>query len=293
VDAPRVIFDIALLSFAILIPFGIVLGRRKHAKFVRAWERAAETLCGRYAVIGPSKIRMIHAEVDGVGLTIDYYTTTTTRPNGQGGTDTDTDYHTRVRVPVDEPGFTLQFGNQGLLAKIGKALGAQDIEIGDPEFDDAVVVKSNRPRYARAWLAGLARAPVKHLASSFRVHEQMAFGELDELVCETDQLVRLARLTATFARGGAELRERWRAAAQTLGANAAADGLACELVTASGIVRLALDLMADSTVVSIETARGGRAQEVLELVEPDANAWRDAIERVVAQAGGAAALPYR
>lgn len=45
--------------------------------------------------------------------------------------------------PPDLPG--LKIYKEGLLAKAGKAIGTQDIEIGDPNFDAKVMIKSDAP----------------------------------------------------------------------------------------------------------------------------------------------------
>ena len=54
----------------------------------------------------------------------------------------------------------LKIYKQGMLAKIGKAVGTQDIAIGDPDFDDKVMIKCNAPTSAlRVYLQpGLKRA---------------------------------------------------------------------------------------------------------------------------------------
>lgn len=52
--------------------------------------------------------------------------------------------YTRVRsVFKNNKDYTLKVAKQGFIAKIGKAFGGQDIEIGDEIFDEEYVVKSN------------------------------------------------------------------------------------------------------------------------------------------------------
>jgi hypothetical protein len=51
---------------------------------------------------------------------------------------------TRIRAPYVNPeGFQFTIYRKGLFSNLGKLLGMQDIEIGDPEFDEAFVVKGN------------------------------------------------------------------------------------------------------------------------------------------------------
>lgn len=52
--------------------------------------------------------------------------------------------YTRLRVALkNRNDFQLKLSKEGVFAKIGKALGSQDIEIGDESFDHDYVVKSN------------------------------------------------------------------------------------------------------------------------------------------------------
>jgi hypothetical protein len=51
---------------------------------------------------------------------------------------------TRMRAPFANPGglrFTIY--RKSIFSGLGKLLGMQDIEIGDPEFDDAFIIKGN------------------------------------------------------------------------------------------------------------------------------------------------------
>jgi hypothetical protein len=52
---------------------------------------------------------------------------------------------TRMRAPfVSSDGFRFTIYRNGLLSTLGKLLGMQDIEIGDPQFDDAFIIKGNQ-----------------------------------------------------------------------------------------------------------------------------------------------------
>ena len=47
-----------------------------------------------------------------------------------------------MRAPYVNPdGFRFTIYSKGLLSELGKLLGMQDIEVGDPEFDEAFIVK--------------------------------------------------------------------------------------------------------------------------------------------------------
>ena len=50
--------------------------------------------------------------------------------------------YTRMRAPYVNPeGFRFTIYRKGFLSDLGKLLGMQDIEVGDPEFDGAFIIK--------------------------------------------------------------------------------------------------------------------------------------------------------
>jgi len=49
-------------------------------------------------------------------------------------------------------GLKLSVYKEGFFSSLGKALGTQDIQVGDPLFDDLFMVKSNDESLCRAWL---------------------------------------------------------------------------------------------------------------------------------------------
>jgi hypothetical protein len=51
---------------------------------------------------------------------------------------------TRMRAPYVNPeGFRFTIYRKGFFSDVGKLLGMQDIEVGDPEFDDPFIIKGN------------------------------------------------------------------------------------------------------------------------------------------------------
>ena len=51
---------------------------------------------------------------------------------------------TRLRAPYVNPeGFRFTIYRKGFFSDLGKLLGMQDIEVGDPEFDEAFIIKGN------------------------------------------------------------------------------------------------------------------------------------------------------
>jgi hypothetical protein len=53
-------------------------------------------------------------------------------------------YYTRMRAPYVNPeSFRFTIYRKGILSELGKLLGMQDIKVGDPDFDDAFIIKGN------------------------------------------------------------------------------------------------------------------------------------------------------
>jgi len=62
--------------------------------------------------------------------------------------------YTRLRAPFLNPaGFRFEIHRKGPFSGLGKLLGLQDIEVGDPEFDEAFIIKSNDEATVRELLA--------------------------------------------------------------------------------------------------------------------------------------------
>ena len=52
--------------------------------------------------------------------------------------------YTRMRAPYVNPeSFRFTIYRKGFVSDLGKILGMQDIEVGDPEFDEAFIIKGN------------------------------------------------------------------------------------------------------------------------------------------------------
>ena len=61
---------------------------------------------------------------------------------------------TRIRAPyVNRDGFRFTITRANIFSPIARTLGFQDVEIGEPEFDKAFVIKSNDESRVRTFLA--------------------------------------------------------------------------------------------------------------------------------------------
>lgn len=129
-----------------------------------------------------------------------------------GGYHTNANY-TRFRVAFENPeDFHFKLVPQGLLDTVGKLLGLQDVELGDPEFDKAFLIKSNDEARVREVLDDpvlrqFLREEPEAFVGLVSVHGDRAaqFPDgVEEVVMEIPGKVvdieRLKRLYMTFAR---------------------------------------------------------------------------------------------
>lgn len=74
-------------------------------------------------------------------LLLDTYTVTTNTGNSSSSTT-----YTRMRAPfINKDDLQFKIYRSGLFSPLGKLFGMQDIEIGDPLFDDQFIIKGNNP----------------------------------------------------------------------------------------------------------------------------------------------------
>jgi hypothetical protein len=99
------------------------------------WSQVARDIGGRYedgGFWGGDALRYHAGEWE---ITLDTYTVS----NGNQSTT-----YTRMRAPfVNHDGLYLKIYREGIFSGIGKALGFQDIQIGDSAFDSQYVIKGN------------------------------------------------------------------------------------------------------------------------------------------------------
>jgi hypothetical protein len=252
---------IAVLAILGAVAAGFGLRALHHTESI--WAQAARRLGGEYRRRGG---RSIVARVDGVELVLD-------EGGGAGVVEPITLARIPVRAhtPIDAPGFEL---------------------VARPQ-PGGVIVESNRPALAEAWLHGGVREAIAPTYwACFSVRAGFASAVLERPVAGADELIALAHAAAHFARGGRLLHERWCAAATALGASHVAD-FAFEVVAPGGLVRVAADPSGDHVELHLQTARGASATERLDRLEPDLGVWRAAIARLVAAGERAAPSFYR
>jgi len=99
------------------------------------WGRLSEEIGAQFAPGGFWKRAKVQKQVDRWTILLDTFNRNQGKHNH---------VVTRLRAPFINPdGFRFTFYQAGPLSALGRVLGMQDVEIGDPEFDDAFVVKGN------------------------------------------------------------------------------------------------------------------------------------------------------
>jgi hypothetical protein len=99
------------------------------------WRQLCQEIGAEFVKGGLWKGDKVHAHVGARTITLDTYTVST----GQSQVT-----YTRMRAPyVNAEGFRFTIYRKSVFSGLGKLLGMQDIEIGDPEFDEAFIIQGN------------------------------------------------------------------------------------------------------------------------------------------------------
>jgi hypothetical protein len=99
------------------------------------WRQLSEEIGAEYVEGGLWSGAKVQAHVGPWTITLDMYAVHTQHSHVT---------YTRMRAPYINPeGFRFTIYRKGLLSDLGKLLGMQDIEVGDPEFDEAFIIKAS------------------------------------------------------------------------------------------------------------------------------------------------------
>jgi hypothetical protein len=99
------------------------------------WRQLSEEIGADFVQGGLWKGSKVQVHVRPWTITLDTYTAS----SGDSSTT-----YTRKRAPYVNPeGFRFTIYRKGFFSDLGKLLGMQDIEVGDPEFDEAFICAEN------------------------------------------------------------------------------------------------------------------------------------------------------
>lgn len=129
----------AIVLVAVVV--GFIITRRQRDN---AWRQLANELGAEFISGGALHSSKVLAHVRQWTLTLDTYSV----PSGDSSTT-----YTRLRSPLqNKDGFQFTLFREGLIGKLEKVLGAQDIEIGVEDFDHDFVIQGNNEPRLRALL---------------------------------------------------------------------------------------------------------------------------------------------
>lgn len=182
------------LIFTIIIALAVVGIRRWRARMHAAWAAVATRLGGTFAPASGrwwrSKSARVEAKIGAASVLMDHYTVS----HGKSSTT-----YTRTRVATSCSKQLTSY-RESIFSGIGKALGMQDLLVGDPVYDERFVIKSDDEAWARSVLHELLRK--EHLdAPKLRLHVKDGWIETLQVGFDFDvnSLERRMRLTAAFA----------------------------------------------------------------------------------------------
>lgn len=130
------------------------------------WTKLADEMRGRYVKSGWGKGDKVQVDHNDWTLTLDTYVVSTGKT---------VVVFTRMRAPFVNPsGFRFTVYRKSIFSGIGKFFGMQDIEIGDPPFDDGFIIQST-DEYRIRQLLGLSK--IRDLISA---QKDINFGVKDD-----------------------------------------------------------------------------------------------------------------
>jgi hypothetical protein len=179
----------------------------------RLWKLLAERLDGRVEGSSSSGSGIsVVANIDGVNVTV--MAERAALREGRAPIQV-----TTISAGAEETGgLELHVFPEDAIAQMNKALGGQDIIVGEQDFDERFVVKASNEDLARAWLDEETRRGIE---ACHPYHLSLSRGEARATRAGLEQDVRLLEMTARnialFAQGGQRLLAATKAAAIELG----------------------------------------------------------------------------
>ncbi len=185
------------LVLAIVIAIALVLIRlaaRWRARMHASWAAVAARLDGTFVPAKGSwwetKVSRVEAKIGAATVRLDHFTV----HHGKHTT-----VYTRTRVATSCSKRLTSY-RESFFSGIGKALGMQDLLVGDPVYDDCFVIKSDDEAWARSVLHELLRK--EHLDAP-KLTLNVRDGWIETLQVgfdlDVDSLERRMRLTAALA----------------------------------------------------------------------------------------------
>ncbi len=185
---------VIILAVIVLGVAVVTVAVRQMEAAKQAWERAGATL-GLAVNRGSFFTRpRIEGTMGPLRVLVDTFT--------EGGSNNNQTF-TRYRVGYPDLGLGLELKAQTAFSRITRLFGAQDVEVGDAEFDDTWVVKAADPAAVRAFLSSSRRLSLLRL---FSLHRRTRVDDTEIVVAtkglerNKDNLVSTTRRIAAAGR---------------------------------------------------------------------------------------------
>jgi len=121
-----------LIVIGVLIIFGVIAYLRRQAR-QQAWSELAGRTGLTFEPGGIFSPMVVTGTYRGHNLTLDTFT----RSSGKSSTT-----YTRIRLTVENPSaLSLAIYDENVFSKIGKALGMQDVQVGDEDLDRRFIIR--------------------------------------------------------------------------------------------------------------------------------------------------------
>lgn len=139
---------LAFLGVAIIfVILWVAISQMRRRQRDEAWRQFASEIGAEFMEGGFFRSSKVQAHVSKWTVTLDTYSVSS-------GDSSET--YTRMKSSIQEQdGFWFNIFRTGLVAKLDKALGVQDIEIGDADFDQGFTIRSNNESKVRALFSNL------------------------------------------------------------------------------------------------------------------------------------------
>jgi hypothetical protein len=175
------------------------------------WRQLSQEIGAEFVQGGFWKQNKVQAHVGPWTITLDTYTDS----SGEANTT-----YTRIRAPYVNPsGFRFTIYRKGFFSDWGKLFGMQDIEVGDPEFDESFVIQGDDEGRVRALFADREIRRMIQAQPKLRLTVKNSEGwfgprfpdDVDELHFQVVGVIKeLPRLKALFDLFAAVLDQLWR-----------------------------------------------------------------------------------
>lgn len=164
-------FGFFVVIALVVIGFVIASQVHSHNDLKRTYERIAKRFQGRCNVVGLWDRPSVNLVYRNAYALLDIYST-----GGKHKT-----YYTQFRISWPDSHFRCEVYPEGVLSRVGKFLGMNDVEIGSPQFDADYVIKGSDVRELREFLSLEVQQSIdrlRALAGTFDIYISVSGGQL-------------------------------------------------------------------------------------------------------------------